>query len=57
MKCKDGIEKHESNHQKIEILKETIRQGEVAEYVVMRLERIGRIALTKIIKNHQAQKK
>ena len=57
MKYKEEIEKHGSNHQKIEILKETIHQVEVAEYVAMIQAKIGRTALTRIILKHQALKK
>jgi hypothetical protein len=57
MKYKDEIEKQGSNHQKIEILKETIHLVVEAEFVVMKQAKIGRIVLTKIISKHQAQKK
>ena len=57
MKYKDEIEKQGSNHQRIEILKETIHLVVEAEFVVMKQARIGRTVLTKIIPKHKAQKK
>jgi hypothetical protein len=57
MKYKEEIEKLESNHQKTEILKETIHQVEGAEYVVMIQARIGRTTLTKIVSKHRVRKK
>jgi len=57
MKYKDEIEKQGSNHQRIEILKETIHLVVEAEFVVMKQARIGRTVWIKIISNHQAKKK
>lgn len=57
MKYKDEIEKQGSNHQRIEILKETIHLVVEAEFVVMKQARIGKTVLIKIISNNQAQKK
>ena len=57
MRYKEEIEKHESNHQKTENPKEKIHQVEGAEYAVMIRAKIGKIAMTKIMSKHQAQKK
>jgi len=49
MKYRDEIEKQENNHQRIEILKETIHLVGEAEFVVTKQVKIGRIILIKII--------